>query len=281
MKMDEMRACATETLTFFIQTMPDVPFIESDIVFAFAKKTEMASRALEVCAQYCPEKTFTESQLHQLCESIAANALIGRAKSAVLVRTDNRIGKKDFRRIIFHELMHIFCAKLEMDDNHFIDIYGSGTTPDDDPEDKTYDGMIVAGYDVWSEFIAQYYAIKMIDKENREFAEIAEFVTRLFHDVSVNKLEDSKKAFSMICSYWLNCTDFEETLVALNEPGTFMPTDELHGAETQQSLLDCIDYIYNQMKKDKPWEIDEDFIYGLGFRFSIFRIKNSQYLEMI
>ena len=63
----------------------------------------------------------------------------------VLVGMDSKIGKKDFRRIIVHELMHIFCAKLEMDGDHFIDIYGSGTTPDIDPEDKTYDGVIVAG----------------------------------------------------------------------------------------------------------------------------------------
>lgn len=36
-----------------------------------------------------------------------------------------------------------------------------------------------------------------------------------------------------------------------------------------------------QMQKDKPWKIDEDFIYVLGFRFSAFRIKNNQYLEII
>jgi hypothetical protein len=27
-----------------------------------------------------------------------------------------------------------------MDGEHFIDIYGSGTTPDADPDDKIYDG---------------------------------------------------------------------------------------------------------------------------------------------
>jgi len=50
MKLDEVQACAAETLTFFIQVMPDVSFTENGIVFAFAKKSEMASRALELCA---------------------------------------------------------------------------------------------------------------------------------------------------------------------------------------------------------------------------------------
>ena len=281
MKLDEMKACAVETLASFIQTMPGTPFTEDDIIFSFAKKSEMAERALKLCAQYCPDKKLNGSQVRALGESIAANALIGRDKSAVLVRTDSKISKKDFRRIIVHELMHIFCGELEMDEAHFIDIYGSGTTPDIDPEDKAYDGLIVAGYGVCSEFIAQYYAIKMIDKEIHGFAEIAEFVTQLFHDVSVHELEGSKKAFSMILAYWLNCADFEETLDALNKPGTFMPVDEPHGEETQKALLDCVDYIYEQTQKDKPWKISEDFIYGLGFRFSVFRIKNSQYLEII
>jgi len=136
LKLEEMRQCAADTLTFFIQAMPDAPFTEGDIVFSFAKKSEMASRALELCAQYCPEKIINGSQLNHLRKSIAANALIGREKSAVLVHIDSKIGKKVFRRIIIHELMHVFCGKLEMDGEHFIDIYGSGTTPDVDPEDK-------------------------------------------------------------------------------------------------------------------------------------------------
>ena len=264
-----------------MQEMPDAPFTESDIVFSFAKKTDMASRALELCAQYCPDKKLNESQLRQLGESIAANALTGRGKSAVLVRINSKISKQDFRMVIIHELMHIFCGKLEMNGGHFIDIYGSGTTPDTDPEDKAYDGIIVAGYEVWSEFIAQYYAIKLASKGKLEYGEIVRSVTQLFHEISINDIEGSKKAFSMICAYWFNCTDFEETLTALNEPGAFMPTEEPHGAETQAALFGCIDYLNKQMQKEKPWEINEEFIYDLGFKFSIFRIRNSQYLEVI
>jgi len=94
---------------------------------------------------------------------------MSREKSVVLVRINSKRDKKDFRRIIVHELMHVFCGKLEIDGEHFIDIYGSGTTPDCDLEDAEYDGMIVAGYKIWSEFIAQYYAVSLIDEESIDF----------------------------------------------------------------------------------------------------------------
>ena len=276
-----MRTCTAETLSNFVQVMPEAPFSEDGIVFTFAKKSEMTNRALELCAQHCPERIFTESQLNQLGESIAANALIGREKSVVLIRIDSKIGKKDFRRIIAHELMHIFCAKLEMDGEHFIDIYGTGTTPDVDLEDKTYDGVIVAGYDVWTEFIAQYYALSIIDGKSSEFADVSDYITHLFHDVHVFDIDRSKGSFSMLCAYWFSCMDFEETLDILNKPGTFLPTNEPHGEETQKALFDCVDYLHHQILNEKPWKITEDFIYGLGFRFSVFRIKNSQYLGKI
>jgi len=279
LKSDELRQCAAETLMDFLQTMPDAPFTVSDIIFSFAKQSEMASRALELCAQYCPDKKLNESQLYQLGESIAANALIGREKSAVLICTNTKIGKTDFRRLIVHELTHIFCVKSEMDGEHFIDIYGSGTTPDVDPVNREYDGLVVAGYKVWSEFIAQYYAVKLVDKETIDFARIADFINSLFHEVNVHEIEDSKTAFSMICAYWFNCVDFDETLAALNEPGTFMPGSERYGKETQDALCDCINYLHNQMQKDKPWKITEKFIYYLGDKFSKFRMINTLYLE--
>ena len=279
MKLDEMRQCAAETLAFFIQVMPNAPFGVDDIVFEFAKQSEMARRAVNLCAMYCPEKVFNDSQRHQLNTSIAGNAFVGREKSAVLFCINTRTSKKDFRRIVFHELMHIFCGKLEMEGEHFIDIYGSGTTPDSDTEDKTYDGMIVAGYVVWTEFIAQYYAIKMIDKPTYSFSEIAEYVNHFFHDVNMNDLEGSKGSFSMICAYWINAIDLAKTLETLKMPGTFLPSDEAYGEETQNALWVCIEHICEQMKQEHPWKICEEFIHDLGVKFNMFRVMNSFYLS--
>jgi hypothetical protein len=182
--------------------------------------------------------------------------------------------------MIFHELMHIFCALLEMDGDHFIDIDGSGTTPDLDPEDKEYDGMVSAGYTVWTEFIAHYYAIKMIDTESREFPDVAGHINGLFYEVNVLEIEKSKGSFSMLCSYWFNCSDFDKSLDALSK-GKFMPGNVPHSAQTQKALYDCIDFLHNQLKKEKPWKISEEFIYQLGYRFNMLRMMNSILLGII
>jgi hypothetical protein len=280
MTLDEMNKTASEALGYFIKTMPDVPFTEKDIVFSFAEKSEMVKRLLELRAEHCPEKIHTDSQLKQLGESIAGNAMLGREKSVVLMRSDMKIGKKDFRRIVIHELMHLFCEMLEMDEEHFIDIYGTGTTYDvSAEEDKTYDGMIVAGYTVWSEFIAEYYAVKLVEKNRFAFVQIAETVEQSFCEVTVEDLDDSKKSFAMLCAYWFNCVDFAESYEALHKPDTFMRVDEPHGEDTQNALLVCVKHIYNQMQKDKPWKISEEFICDLGVKFSFFRLQNSLYLS--
>ena len=273
MKLEEMKVCAADTLKFFIETMPDVPFTADDVVFVFAKEADLAKRAVELCAEYCPDKILNESQLQNLEESILANALIGREKSAVLIRLTT-LNKKAFRQLIIHELTHIFCGKLE-GSKGFIDIYGSGTAYEKNPEDKTHDGIIVAGHDVWSEFIAQYYAVKLIDTDPFTFEDIAHNVHQSLLKVNVLRLVESKKDFSWLCSYWFNCEDFEESLAELSEPGTFIRLDLPYGEKTQKALFDCVEYIFKQMQKNKPWEINEDFIYGLGSRFMNFRLAIS------
>jgi hypothetical protein len=276
-----MKICAADTLKFFIEVILDVPFTENDIVFEYAKKNDMAKKALELCAVHCPEKVFTDTQLQQLNESIAANALIGREKSVVLIRLNSKQSKKDFKRMIFHELVHIFCGKVEMDGEHFIDIYGTGVTPDIAPENQIYDGLLSAGYTVWEEFIAHYYAIKMIDKEIFAFSRIADGVFHSLPHINALNFEGSKGDFSFMCSYWFNCNDLEKSLGKLNEPDTFFLSDKQYGTETQNALRVCMNYIYKQMQKEKPWKIDEDFIYELGTKFSFFRNYNTLYLGLI
>jgi hypothetical protein len=277
MKPSEMQTHAVDALDFFIKAMPDVPFTADDIIFEFVKKSEMATRAKALCTQYCPDKKLNAAQCRQLNTSIAANALIGREKSAVLVRHNSRIGKKDFRRIILHELMHIFCAKTEMDGTHFIDIYGSGTTPDN-PEDEVYDGLVHSGYQVWTEFIAQYYAIMLTDGGSDNFSDVAKYVSHLLSEVTANNLDESKGSFAVACAHWLNCADLEDTLNVLNTSTAFMSDDVPHGEEARNALRSCIKYIYTQIQKPKPWKIDEEFIYGLGFKFGMFRSVNSFYM---
>ncbi len=275
MTLNGMKACAAETLAYFIQTMPDVPFTEEDIVIEFAKKKEMAERAKALCAKYVPDKIINESQAAQLNQSIAANALVGREKSAVIACINYRTDYESWRRIFFHEFVHIFCAKLEMDDEHFIDVYGSGHTPDENPEDKIRDGMLNAGHVVWSEFIAQYYALIKTADGAHYFDEVISHIFDMLHEVKVTDLDFSKGAFAQACAYWLTCRDAIETLAAFSEPDYLVPDDAKYGKEMKTALYACLEYLLAQTKREKPWKITEDFIETLGVKFNTFRLMNS------
>lgn len=270
MTLKKMQACAAETLSYFMHTMPDVPFTEDDTIIEFVPKKDMVKRAKSLCAEYVPDKVLNESQVRQLANSITANALVGKEKSAVIVRIDYKQDKRDWKWILFHEFIHIFCAKSEMDGEHFIEIYGSGTTPeipDMTHEEKTYDGLLVAGYFVWSEFIAQYYALTKA-APIKSVADVSDYVNHLLGEVNLVSDEDSRASFAMACSTLLACRDAGETVSMLNEPDEEMP-------ETQKAFICCLTYLHNHLQGEKPWKINEEFIAGLGNKFLYFKMLNS------
>ena len=278
MTLAEMKNCAAETLSFFMKTMPDVPFTEDDIVIEFANKKDMAKQAKILCKKYVPDKIINESQTQQLNSTIAANALIGREKSAVIACINYNNDMQIWRRIFFHEFMHIYCAKLEIDGEHFIDIYGSGHTPDENPENVLYDGIINAGYETWSEFIAQYYTLLKIERAYT-FAEAADFILDLLGDTTAKYFIESKGIFAQACAYLLACSDIEKVLYDIKNTPDYLITDsDSYGKETKTALLNCLDSLKEQLKQEHPWKINEDFIESLGSRFNTFNVMNSFYI---
>lgn len=186
MKLAEMKSVAAYTLAYFLEVMPDVPFTTDDIVIEFAPASKMAERARALCHTFSPEKTINECQAEELNTTITANALVGKEKSAIIARTDYRLSKQEWRAIFFHELMHIFCAKLEMDGEHFIDVFGSSTTPEKPnmtPAETTYDGFLVAGHIIWSEFIAQYYTLLYTETRHPKVAQVSEYINEMLYAV--------------------------------------------------------------------------------------------------
>lgn len=276
MNLIEMKECADEVLRLFLQTMPDVPFGEDDIVFEFVRNADIAKRAIELCQKYCPENKLSDSQLRDLSENVFANALIGREKSAILILIDTKIRKMDFRVIVFHELMHVMCSKAEIDGEHFIDIYGTGTPFD--TENTTYNGFVVSGYTIWSEFIAQYYALKMMWKAVYRFSDVAEYVFKLFRDVTITEIINRRGSFSMLCAHWLNCVDAKETLSQLRDPDFFVSDPKTHAAEFKSALYTSLSTLYTQLQKEKPWKINEEFVCTIGTQFAYLTIRNSQLL---
>ena len=214
MNLKEMQSCAAETLTYFIQTMPEAPFTENDIIIEFASKKNLAEQAKVLCEKYVPDKKINESQSRQLNESIAANALIGKDKSAVIACINYKTDEQSWRKIFFHEFMHIYCAKMEVDGEHFMDVYGNIHTLDENHENKIYDGYINAGYELWSEFIAQFFTLKKTERSYR-FDEALNFIFDLLGDVTIKYIIESKATFAQVCACWLACADAAKTLSEL------------------------------------------------------------------
>jgi len=280
-----MQTTAQKVLADFIRTMPDVPFTADDIVIEFAPREQMAERALALCALYVPDKKLNDSQLWEFENTIGANALTGREKSAVLVRMDKRDTKKNLREVMFHEFMRVFCNKLEIDGEHFIDIYGSGHTPDENPENTLYDGHLNAGYVVWSEFIAQYYALKYVNKGKYSVTDLSNELMALLNEVHIGDRQRGKQSFAMVCSYLFLCDDVSDFIELLNEPDFLFadsnPNGASYGAQTRAAFQNCLLHLQSNMQKEKPWKINENFIAELGAKFIAFASLNSLYLGIM
>ena len=260
MTIKEMQTCTVETLSYFIQTMPDVPFAECDVIIEFVPQKDIVRRYKELCAIYCPEKIINDRQYADLAANVAANALIGREKSAVLVCIDYKQNADNLRRILFHEFMHIFCAKSEMDGEHFIDIYGTGTTSDN-PENSMYDGQLASGYEIWEEFIAHYYSFKYTEKAYQLY-EVHEMISELLDEVRLEYQISAKGCFSYACAAFLNAKDASEEYRSLRE--------EHHDSQVGGAFYDCLGILYDKLQEDKPWLLTEEFIAELGKKYVLY-----------
>jgi hypothetical protein len=264
-----MKSIATETLLHFIEVMPEVPFSFDDIIIEFTKRTEMAQRVRELCEQYAPKKTVNKSQAKQLITSVDGNAIIGREKSVIVMCIDNYETKQELSCACFHEFVHIFCLKLEMGGEHFIDVYGSGTTPEREmtAEEEQYDGRLAAGYFVWSEFIAQYYALKHTEELRPKVSQMEHYIEGLLSEVGYSDITSEKYAMAFACSRFLTCTDAEEIIAILKKVNEDTPPEI-------KTFQNCLFYLHAKLQEEKPWKISEDFIAELGEKYVLFKSAN-------
>lgn len=268
MNISEMKSVAADSLSYFIHVMPNVPFTEDDVIIEFVPKMKMAEYARVLCKRYFLGKVISQAQ--ELSEMVDANALIGRDKSAVICRINYKLSGQAWYRILFHQFMHIYCAKKEMDSEHFIDMYGSRTTlerPNVTPAEKTYDGLLVAGYTVWSEFIAQYYTLKYTDIKQYTVDQMSAYIKSLFNKVGRIDNKENKYALSYACARLLTCSDAKDIVTTLQESNDEMPAE-------QRAFLSCLFLLYDHMKNEEPWIIDEVFIADLGEKYIFFRVNH-------
>jgi hypothetical protein len=131
---------------------------------------------------------------------------------------------------------------------------------------------------VWSEFIAQYYALIKTERETYGFSDVCRYIFDLLGEVSGASNQTSKRSFSMACACLLTCKDAEEVLSKLNEPNYIMSDSEPRGRETQTTFRSCLELLYGRLQNEKPWKISEDFIEELGSKFLMFKVMNSSYI---
>ena len=281
MTIKEMWDCATETLLYFIQIMPDVPFTEDDIIIEFVPQKDIVERYKELRDKYCPERIVNDSQFQDLAVNAKGNAIIGREKSAVIVCIDRKQDTDNLRRIMFHEYMHIYCAKTEIDGEHFIDIYGTGTTPERGGDFDIYDGQLASGYDIWEEFIAHYYSFKYTEKRKYAFSTLElEYIFDLLSDIVADNMY-AKGSLSYVCAILLTCTDADKILENLKTPNFIYSDDNPNGKIARVAFSNCLSHLYSQMQKEKPWKINEPFISEIGGKYTWFAAINSIYLGMV
>lgn len=270
MTITEMRERADKTLKFFLEKMPDAPFGEDDIIFDFAPPTRMFAKYKALCAEYRPGAVILPEHEEQLANGIGGQAVIGEGKSAVLICTKQPYLKAYLRRIIFHELMHIFCAKTEVDGEHFIDIYGSGS-PYDESDDVLRDG-----YFLWSEFIADYYADLHTQKGRFTFESIRDDVLNAL-DKSVVVPMDNRRDIGWACLRLLTVHDSDSVIKRITEPDFIFPGDSPQAQNLRNCLSDCVLLLHRQMQSEKPWKITRGFIEVLGDTYLLFESCNTFY----
>ena len=276
MTSSKLYTCAKETLARFIRVMPDVPFSADDIHFEFVTKDTIYERFKALCAELSPRRKVPEKHRRDLEEDLSGVAIIGKSKSAVLLRVDCELPEAEFISTIAHELAHIYCAKKEIDGDHFIDVYGTGCLIGD-IEDT--DGISI-GYTAWSETIANYIARTIIPHDILTSEEAAGTIVCLLGELA-HEREYRKYGFSRLFSYIMACvSDIDRMLTTLDSPSCLIYKNQELAAETRLMFKSVLELIYERIKSGQPWKITKDFIDDFEVRYLMFVGMNERFYKV-
>ena len=130
---------------------------------------------------------------------------------------------------------------------------------------------------MWSEFIAQYYTLKMTEMQTYTFDDVVGGVADTLTEVHPGTMFNDKSAMGMACAYMLTCEDAETVLKDLDTPGFLFDDGERYAKEARRGLKNCAEYLYNKMQTEEPWKITEEDILMLGEKFMHFKAANFLY----
>ncbi len=211
--------------------------------------------------EYFPDVKDEEFCAPGFVNTIRASAFAG-VNLGIVIRDDIDEEFFQLRHSILHELGHLYAAKHEFGGRDFYREYC-----ETDDENDVYIGTICAGHQVWRELIAEKLAC-MADCDMLTFP--LEESIEWFRDI-VSDMEDMPSDFKLCMSAVLvqlftsrefeECDEGDDFLAAVDELGVF----------DYDSFFMMFALFHEQMKKEKLYEIDLDFIENVGAVF--LRIK--------
>ncbi len=209
------------------------------------------------CNQYFPnylDEYSDDYAADGYIDTFKAQAFINGTLYGILLRSgaaDNPVG---WYEIILHEMSHIFCIIHEKDGTNFFYTY---CTNDES-------GAIAARYAIWREFIADYMAAHI--NPYLHLLPVSELRKEVRLD-DTNVFWGSQNAktsvSSVLTSIFLNKQVYSSNNI--DDILLYLSNNRIFASKTILDLYArLLDTIFNQISKEKFWEISVDFIESVG-----------------
>jgi len=231
---------------------------ENTKIALFTPKT-----GVKVYENFCKDdfpKNLKENYMEEgYFEGFDGQAFVGEAKYGLFIRSNLDISMDAYMEMILHECSHIFCTVNEIATDDFYDRY---CLQEGVKGDNLYNG-----YAIWREAIADIFKdILFITNKVYYLSDVKRFMTD-YETEFVREPNARKTLVAQLISVIVIYTNMRERK-NWGETQKLLKESKLFQEETLYSLLEKV---FAQLKKDKFWEIDEDYIASLGRTYSAYK----------
>ena len=209
----------------------------------------------DLCSKYFPDSLNDEHRQPGYFESFAAEALLSKKESGILIREDLDMHPIEWRHIILHELSHIVCTRDEVEGGFFIKKYCESFF-----DNTIEDGYVNAGHAIWREFIAELFALSVDDATiSFSLKQKKDDILYLYNDIRPH-CDISKTSLSNLLVYLFTSDEY------FSSPDSDVFLEKIRRCKLDSilDLSEIIEIIFAQVRKKKMHEIDLDYILKLG-----------------
>ena len=200
-----------------------------------------------------------ESITEDYSQSVGGEAFIGGRIDGVeidgiLLKIYSELSEEQLYHTTLHELSHIFCCREEIEGGHFYKRFCSMIP--NTPEERFTDGIINAGYAIWKEFIAEFYA-QVVDSDSEILYHVFEYEDSIRQRLEWIVPDNPSAKYDM--SFLL--VSILSTVEGLSDSW-----DELEGylRDMRFPFVATVRIVYEQVHTDKAHVITWEFISELG-----------------